>query len=111
LLRDEAAGGARQILDTLHVDIAAICNQISMIVVSGSPDCESTRGRLTRRSKQVVEYSIDEARSLDLQPVGTAHLFLGMLRDHDGVAGQVLAWKSVLLQDVRDQVRSLASPD
>ena len=41
------------------------------------------------RAKKVIEYAIEEARNLNHNYVGTEHLLLGLLREHDGVAAQV----------------------
>ena len=51
-----------------------------------------TMGKLpqTPRAKKVIEYAIEEARNLNHNYVGTEHLLLGLLREHDGVAAQVL---------------------
>jgi len=68
-----------------------------------------TMGKLpqTPRAKKVIEYAIEEARSLNHNYVGTEHLLLGLLREQDGVAAQVLMNLGLRLEDVREEVLNL----
>ncbi|HEY3787399.1 MAG TPA: ATP-dependent Clp protease ATP-binding subunit, partial [Urbifossiella sp.] len=66
-------------------------------------------GRLphTPRAKKVIEYSVEEARNLSHNYVGTEHLLLGLLREQEGVAAQVLMNLGLKLEDVREEVLNL----
>jgi hypothetical protein len=68
-----------------------------------------TWGKLpsTPRAKKVIEYSIEEARNLNHNYVGTEHLLLGSLREQEGVAAQVLMNLGLRLEDVRKAVLNL----
>src|SRR5881392_3605669 len=68
-----------------------------------------TMGKLpqTPRAKKVIEYAIEEARNLNHNYVGTEHLLLGLLREHDGVAAQVLRNLGLKLEEVREEVLNL----
>jgi len=68
-----------------------------------------TMGKLpqTPRAKKVIEYAIEEARNLNHNYVGTEHLLLGLLREHDGVAAQVLLNLGLKLEEVREEVLNL----
>ncbi|MFM7869125.1 MAG: Clp protease N-terminal domain-containing protein, partial [Planctomycetaceae bacterium] len=68
-----------------------------------------TMGKLpqTPRAKKVIEYGMDEARNLNHNYVGTEHLLLGLLREQEGVAAQVLMNLGLKLEDVRDEVLNL----
>jgi ATP-dependent Clp protease ATP-binding subunit ClpC len=68
-----------------------------------------TIGRLpqTPRAKKVIDYSIEEARNLNHNYVGTEHLLLGLLREQEGVAAQVLMSLGLKLEDVREEVLNL----
>jgi ATP-dependent Clp protease ATP-binding subunit ClpA len=55
----------------------------------------------TPRAKKVIEFAIEEARSLNLDYVGTEHLLLGLVRETEGVGAQVLLNLGVRLDDVR----------
>ncbi|MCH7839187.1 MAG: ATP-dependent Clp protease ATP-binding subunit, partial [Planctomycetes bacterium] len=59
------------------------------------------------RAKKVIEYAIEEARNLNHNYVGTEHLLLGLLREQDGVAAQVLMNLNLRLEDVREEVLNL----
>ena len=61
----------------------------------------------TPRAKKVIEYAIEEARNLNHNYVGTEHLLLGLLREHEGVAAQVLMNLGLKLEEVREEVLNL----
>ncbi|HMC67048.1 MAG TPA: Clp protease N-terminal domain-containing protein, partial [Gemmataceae bacterium] len=86
----EGSGVAAQVLKGLNIDLQKIRLEVEKIVQSG-PDMV-TMGRLpqTPRAKKVIEYAIEEAQSLHHDYVGTEHLLLGLLREDEGVASQVL---------------------
>jgi ATP-dependent Clp protease ATP-binding subunit ClpC len=98
---------AGEILKNLNVAVApaVIRLEVEKIVQSG-PDVV-TMGKLlqTPRAKKVIEYAMEETRSLNRNYVGTEHLLLGLLREKEGVAAQVLRHLGVTLQDVREQAR------
>src|SRR5207248_118510 len=77
-------------------------------IVQAGPDMV-TMGKLpqTPRAKKVIEYSIEEARQLNHNYVGTEHLLLGLLREQEGVAAQVLMNLGLKLEDVRREVLDL----
>src|SRR6202012_4946072 len=68
-----------------------------------------TMGKLpqTPRAKKVIEYAIEEARNIWHNYVGTEHLLLGLLREKDGVAAQVLMNLGLKLEEVREEVLNL----
>ena len=61
----------------------------------------------TPRVKKVLEYAMEEARALGHNYIGTEHLLLGLLREQEGVAAQVLLNLGVKLEDVREEVIGL----
>jgi ATP-dependent Clp protease ATP-binding subunit ClpA len=63
--------------------------------------------RFTERARQVVVLAQDEARALKHDYIGTEHILLGLLRDDDGVAAQVLASLEVSLFEARAQVAGI----
>ena len=58
----------------------------------------------TPRVKQVVQFAIDEAAGLEHNYVGTEHLLLAMLREGEGVAGQVLSNMNLRYENVRKEL-------
>src|SRR4030042_589819 len=103
----EGSGVGAQVLKNLDVDIKKLRLEIEKMVKSG-PDMV-TRGKLpqTPRAKKVIEFAIEEARSLNHNYVGTEHILLGLLRESDGIAAQVLMDLGLKLEDVRQEVLNL----
>jgi len=103
----EGSGVGANVLKNLGVDLHKVRIEVEKLVKAG-PDMV-TMGKLpqTPRAKKVIEYSIDEARNLNHNYVGTEHLLLGLLREHEGVAAQVLMNLSLKLEEVRDEVLHL----
>ena len=98
---------ASNVLKNLDVDLRKIRVEVEKIVQSG-PDMVSM-GKLpqTPRAKKVLEYAFEEARNLNHNYVGTEHLLLGLLREQEGVAAQVLMNLNLKLEDVREEVLNL----
>lgn len=103
----EGSGVAANVLKNLDVDLRKIRLEVEKIVQSG-PDMV-TMGKLpqTPRAKKVIEYAMEEARNLNHNYVGTEHLLLGLLREQDGVAAQVLMNLGLKLEEVREEVLNL----
>jgi len=103
----EGQGVAANVLHNLQVDLKKIRLEVEKIVKSG-PNMV-TMGKLpqTPRAKKVIEFAIEEARNLGHNYVGTEHLLLGLLREHDGVAAQVLMNLGLKLEDVRAEVLNI----
>src|ERR1700683_1307042 len=103
----EGSGVAANVLKNLEIDLRKIRLEVEKIVQSG-PDMV-TMGRLpqTPRAKNAIMFSIEEARKLNHNYVGTEHLLLGLLREQVGVAAQVLMNLGLNLEDVREEVLNL----
>jgi len=103
----EGSGVAANVLKNLDVDLRKIRLEVEKLVQSG-PDMV-TMGKLpqTPRAKKVIEYSMEEARHLNHNYVGTEHILLGLLREQEGVAAQVLMNLGLKLEDVREEVLNL----
>ena len=103
----EGSGVASNVLRNLDVDLRKIRLEVEKLVQSG-PEMV-TIGKLpqTPRARKVIEYSVEEARNLNHNYVGTEHILLGLLREQDGVAAQVLMNLGLKLEDVREEVLNL----
>jgi ATP-dependent Clp protease ATP-binding subunit ClpC len=103
----EGSGVAANVLKNLDIDLRKIRLEVEKLVQSG-PEMV-TMGKLpqTPRAKKVLEYSMEEARSLNHNYVGTEHILLGLLREQEGVAAQVLMNLGMKLEDVREEVLNL----
>ncbi|MBS3820363.1 MAG: AAA domain-containing protein [Planctomycetes bacterium] len=103
----EGTGVGANVLKNLGVELHKVRMEVEKLVKAG-PDMV-TMGKLpqTPRAKKVIEYSIEEARNLNHNYVGTEHILLGLLREHDGVAAQVLMNLGLKLEEVREEVLKL----
>ena len=103
----EASGVGANVLKNLGIDLRKVRLEVEKLVKSG-PEMV-TMGKLpqTPRAKKVLEYAIEEARNLNHNYVGTEHLLLGLLREQDGVAAQVLVNLGLKLEEVREEVLNL----
>ena len=107
----EGSGVAANVLKNLDVDLRKIRLEVEKLVQSG-PEMV-TMGKLpqTPRAKKVIEYSMEEARHLNHNYVGTEHILLGLLREQEGVAAQVLMNLGLKLEEVREEVLNLLGHD
>ncbi len=103
----EGSGVGANVLKNLGIDLRKVRLEVEKLVKSG-PEMV-TMGKLpqTPRAKKVIEYAIEEARNLNHNYVGTEHLLLGLLREQDGVAAQVLLNLGLKLEEVREEVLNL----
>ena len=102
----EGSGGAAKVLKNLDLDLNKVRGEVEKIV---QWPVGARMGKMpqTPRAKKVIEYSIEEARILNHNYVGTEHLLLGLVREEEGVAGQVLMNLGVKLEDVREEVLNM----
>lgn len=100
----EGSGVAANVLKNLEIDLRKIRLSVEEIVQSG-PEMV-TMGKLsqTPRARKVIEYSIEEARNLNHDYVGTEHLLLRLLREEEGIASQVLRNLGLRFDRLRKEV-------
>jgi len=103
----EGSGVAANVLKNLDVDLRKIRLEVEKLVQSGPEIVSMGKLPQTPRAKKVIEYSMDEARNLGHNYVGTEHILLGLLREQEGVAAQVLMNLGLKLEDVREEVLNL----
>jgi len=103
----EGSGVAANVLRNLDIDLRKIRLEVEKLVQSG-PDTVIT-GKLpyTPLAKKVIEFSVEEARALGHNYVGTEHLLLGLIREVEGVAFRVLMNLGVKLEDVREEILNI----
>ena len=102
LMREEEGLGAR-VLESLGVSLEAARGQVERIVGKGD---EVVNGQIpfTPRAKKVLELSLREARSLNHNYIGTEHILLGIVRENDGVAMEILRDLGVDADKIRGEV-------
>ncbi|HYY76385.1 MAG TPA: Clp protease N-terminal domain-containing protein, partial [Gaiellaceae bacterium] len=102
LLREEE-GLAARVLESLDITVEEVRAQVARIVGQGD---EVTTGQIpfTPRAKKVLELALREALSLGHNYIGTEHILLGLLREGEGVAAQVLMKIGLDMQKIRQTV-------
>ncbi len=102
----EGQGVAASALQSLGISLAAVRQQVEEIVGRGEQP-PSGHIPFTRRAKKVLELSLRESRALGHDYIGTEHILLGLVREGEGVAAQVLVRLGADLNSVRDRVLQL----
>jgi ATP-dependent Clp protease ATP-binding subunit ClpC len=104
----EGEGVAAKALESLGISLEAVRNQVQDIIGQGG---SSPSGHIpfTPRAKKVLELSLREALQLGHNYIGTEHILLGLIREGEGVAAQVLVKLGADLSRVRQQVIQLLS--
>ncbi len=97
-------GVAVNVLRNLNLDFETVRAEVEKLVGFGPEIQVYGDPALTGRVKKVFEYANEEAANLNHNYVGTEHLLLGLLRQTDGVAAQVLENLNVNLKEVRKEV-------
>jgi ATP-dependent Clp protease ATP-binding subunit ClpC len=108
----EGTGVAATVLQRLGVDPKRVRLEVEKIVKGGT-DVIST-GReftLAPRAKKAFEYAFEEAKKLGQNYIGTEHILLGLLREEEGIAAQVLLNLGVELEEVQEAVLDLLGPE
>jgi hypothetical protein len=101
----KGSGTAVAILAQLKIDPARLRTEIEKIVLPG-PEEVVTLGRMpqTPRAKKAIEYAIEETGCFGHVEVGPEHLLIGLLREEEGVASQVLRDLGLQREDLRNGV-------
>lgn len=97
-------GIAVNVLRNMTIEYDTVRTEVEKLVGFGPEIQLYEDPALTGKVKKVIEYSNEEAQVLGHNYVGTEHLLLGLLRQTDGVAAQVLENLNVNLKDVRKEV-------
>ncbi len=97
-------GVAVNVLRNLNIDFETVRQEVEKLVGFGPEIQVYGDPALTGKVKKVFEYANEEAANLSHNYVGTEHLLLGLLRQTDGVAAQVLENLNVNLKEVRKEV-------
>jgi ATP-dependent Clp protease ATP-binding subunit ClpC len=104
----EGEGVAAKALESLGISLEGVRSQVEEIIGQGG---SSPSGHIpfTPRAKKVLELSLREALQLGHNYIGTEHILLGLIREGEGVAAQVLVKLGADLSRVRQQVIQLLS--
>jgi ATP-dependent Clp protease ATP-binding subunit ClpC len=108
LLREEE-GLAARVLESLEITVEEVRAQVARIV--GQGDETTTTGQIpfTPRAKKVLDLSLREALSLGHNHIGTEHILLGLVRENEGVASQILIDFGVDAEKIRNETLGMLS--
>jgi len=104
----EGEGVAAKALEALNISLDAVREQVQETIGQGQ-QAPSGHIPFTPRAKKVLELSLREALQLGHNYIGTEHILLGLIREGEGVAAQVLVKLGADLNRVRQQVIQLLS--
>ena len=104
----EGEGSAAKALESLGISLDTVRQQVEEIIGRGQ-QAPSGHIPFTPRAKNVLQLSLSEAVQLGHDYVGTEHILLGLLREGEGVAAQVLVRLGAELDRVRQQVIQVLS--
>ncbi len=108
----EGGGVAAKVLKNLNVDLRRIRQEIEKLITpSTSPTVTLGQLPFSPRAKRVIELAGDAASHLGHDVIGTEHLLLGLLKENEGIAAQVLTNLGLKLDEVRDMVLEVLGAD
>jgi len=101
---DEGTGVAVAVLRQFDVDPTKIRAELEKIIKTGTRPAPMGQLPFTPRGKRVLELSLEEAKALGHDYIGTEHLLLGLIRENEGIAAQVLCALGMKIDRARDEV-------
>jgi ATP-dependent Clp protease ATP-binding subunit ClpC len=108
----EGGGVAAKVLKNLNVDLKRIRQEIEKLITpSTSPTVTLGQLPFSPRAKRVIELAGEAASGLGHDVIGTEHLLLGLLKENEGIAAQVLTNLGLKLDEVRDMVLEVLGAD
>ncbi len=110
-LVQEGSGVAANVLKNMSIDLEKIRHEVEKIVKTGPTSVAMGQLPFTPRAKKVLELSMEEASQLGHNYIGTEHLLLGLIRESEGIAAQVLLNLGVKLEEVREEVLEFLGAD
>ncbi|HOH89204.1 MAG TPA: ATP-dependent Clp protease ATP-binding subunit, partial [Bacillota bacterium] len=102
----EGEGIAAQVLKNKGVNLETVRQQVEALVGKGQQEVGQVIG-YTPRTKTILELSVEEARSLGQNYIGTEHLLLALIREGEGVAAQILMAMGLNFDSLRQEIVGL----
>jgi hypothetical protein len=102
-LVQEDRGVAASVLKSMNVGLESVRRELEKIVKAGPSPVTMGQLPFTPRAKRALELALEEASELRHDYFGTEHLLLGLIRESEGVAAQVLSNLGVQLETIRKQ--------
>jgi len=99
---EEGSGVAAKVLKNLNIDLKMVRQEIEKLISPGPPVVTLGQIPFSPRAKRVMDLAREVSTNMGQEIVGTEHLLLGILREGEGVAAQVLMNLGVKLDDVQE---------
>ncbi len=107
-IMSEGEGIAAKALDgLLQIPADEVRKQIAALHPAEDQPVEYGQIGMTSQGKESIELAVQEARALEHHYIGTEHMLLGLLRQEEGIASQVLQAAGVTLEETRNRVKQL----
>jgi ATP-dependent Clp protease ATP-binding subunit ClpA len=103
----EGSGVAQSVLRNLDADVTRVRHEVERLLEPGPTVPTSAQLPFTPRAKKVLDFALEESTSLGHSYIGTEHLLLGLLREDEGMAAQVLRNLKVKIEDARHETLEL----
>lgn len=103
----DGGGVAIAVLQRLNIDLKQMRTELERHMPPNSNTLIIGDIPFTARAKKVLEYAVEEARSMGHSYIGTEHMMLGLMREKDGVAARVLMSMNLHYSEVREQTINL----
>ncbi len=110
-LVQEGSGVAANVVKNMGIQLDKIRMEVEKIVKTGPSMVTMGQLPFTPRAKKVLELAMEEASNLGHNYIGTEHLLLGLIKENQGIAAQVLLNLGVKLEDVREEVLDFLGAD
>ncbi len=110
-LVQEGSGVAANVLKNMGVEMDKIRHEVEKIVKTGPSMVTMGQLPFTPRAKKVLELAMEEASNLGHNYIGTEHLLLGLIKENEGIAAQVLLNVGIKMEEVREEVLEFLGPD
>jgi ATP-dependent Clp protease ATP-binding subunit ClpC len=104
-------GVAVNVLHKMGLDLQTVRSEVEKTIGAGADQQMIGNIPYTPRVKKVLAFAAQEAKALHHTYVGTEHIFLGLLREGDGVAGRVLQQLGVELDRTRQEILKELDPN
>jgi hypothetical protein len=110
LLREPSQGAGR-LLSACGVDPARLAREAEAMAQRGPALVDGDKLPLTPRAVKALEYAREEAAGLKHPSIGPEHLVLGLLRETEGIAGQLLVAARLVVGQLREALANMPPPD
>ncbi|MDQ7779695.1 MAG: Clp protease N-terminal domain-containing protein, partial [Planctomycetota bacterium] len=110
----EGSGVAARVLKNMQVDLKKVRQEVEKRVSAGTAQASpppQAQLPFTPKAKKVLDWAQEEAGTQGVDYLGTEHLLLGLLREAEGVAAEVLKSLDIKLEDVREEALEILGAD